>query len=93
MIEILDEFRERFGHPVVLNSTYRSEAYNQAVGGKPGSQHKKFRAADFRVPEAGTPAAWAAVLRDMRSKNFFQDGIGVYGTFVHVDARGWNANW
>lgn len=93
LARVLDELRERIGHPIVLHSVYRSEAYNKAVGGEPGSQHRLFRAADFTVLGHGNPRSWAEVLREMRSAKLFQGGIGVYSTFVHVDTRGWNANW
>jgi lysozyme family protein len=93
LVEVLDELRERLGHPIVLNSVYRGEAYNRSVGGASGSQHKKFCAGDFRVIGFGRPADWASALRKMRAEKFFQGGIGVYETFVHVDTRGWPANW
>ncbi len=93
LVRVLDEFRARIGKPVMLNSVYRNEAYNQAIGGVSGSQHKHFRAADFQVIGGGTPAQWARLLRDMRAEKLFQGGIGLYSTFVHVDTRGWNAEW
>jgi lysozyme family protein len=93
LVEVLDELRERLGHPIVLNSVYRGEAYNRSVGGASGSQHKKFCAGDFRVIGLGRPVDWASALRTLRAENFFQGGIGVYETFVHVDTRGWPANW
>jgi Peptidase M15 len=93
VVEVLDELRERLGHPIVLNSVYRGEAYNKSVGGASGSQHKRFCASDFRVIGFGRPTDWASALRNMRAEKFFQGGIGVYKTFVHVDTRGWPANW
>lgn len=93
LIKVVDEFRERIGHPVVLNSVYRSEAYNRSVGGVSGSQHKKFQAADIRAVGFGNPQLWAQKLKELRAANFFHGGIGVYNTFVHVDVRGWDANW
>lgn len=93
LIEVLDEFRERIQHPVVINSVYRNEDYNLAIGGAPGSWHKKFRAADIQVRGPGRPNEWASLLRQMRNEGVFSGGIGIYGTFVHVDTRGWDANW
>lgn len=93
LARVLDELRARIGHPIILNSVYRNEAYNKAIGGAPGGQHRLFRAADITVPGHGTPHDWAEVLRAMRSAKLFQGGIGTYSTFVHVDTRGWNANW
>ena len=93
LVQVLDELRGRIAHPILLNSVYRGEAYNKSIGGASGSQHKKFCAADFRVIGFGGPDDWAKELRGMRKDNVFQGGIGVYGTFVHVDTRGWPADW
>ena len=38
------------GKPVMINSAYRSEAVNNAVGSKNTSQHRLGCAADIRVP-------------------------------------------
>jgi lysozyme family protein/uncharacterized protein YcbK (DUF882 family) len=92
LAKVLDEVRSRLNVPMVLTSVYRSEAHNAAVGGVQGSQHRLFRAADF-VAKEGRPRDWANVVQQMRSQKFFQGGIGVYDGFVHVDTRGWNADW
>ncbi|HEX2094871.1 MAG TPA: D-Ala-D-Ala carboxypeptidase family metallohydrolase [Longimicrobiaceae bacterium] len=101
---VLQRFRDEIGSPVRLLSTYRSEAYNAAVGGAGESQHTRFRAIDFTVA-AGTPAQWAARLRSFRGRMFrnpgtgsqfeFRGGIGVYPAshFVHLDTRGVDRDW
>jgi hypothetical protein len=101
---VLDELRERLGAPISLLSTYRSQAYNTAVGGERNSFHMRFMAIDFTSGK-GTPASWAAMLHKMRGKRFdlpngagewvFRGGVGVYpgSNFVHVDSRGYDANW
>lgn len=43
---VLDPARERLGAPITINSGYRSEAINRAVGGAKGSQHTKGEAVD-----------------------------------------------
>ncbi|MCM2473384.1 DUF882 domain-containing protein [Rhizobium sp. CG5] len=91
---ILERFREEVGHPVVITSAYRSPDYNKGLpGAAKNSQHMQFRAVDIKVPGAGTPAQWAAVLKRYRSEKMFEGGIGIYNTFVHVDTRGHNADW
>lgn len=45
--EVLDPIREAWGHPLRVNSGYRSEPLNRAVGGKPASQHLTGDAADI----------------------------------------------
>lgn len=44
---ILDPLREAYGKPIKVNSGYRCEALNVAVGGSKTSQHKYGLAADI----------------------------------------------
>lgn len=44
---VLDPLREAWGKPIVVNSGYRCEALNRAVGGATASQHVKGQAADI----------------------------------------------
>lgn len=48
---ILDPLREAYGKPIGVNSGYRSQALNKAVGGAATSDHLTGRAADIH----GTP--------------------------------------
>lgn len=101
-IIVLDQLREVLGAPITLISTYRSPAYNTAIGGEPASFHMRFQAIDFSCA-AGTPQQWVTRLRAMRGRSFnlpgnggaftFRGGIGKYPAFVHVDTRGYDANW
>lgn len=50
------------GKPIMVNSAYRSVAINQAVGGKPTSQHCLGCAADIRVPGMTPDAVVRAVV-------------------------------
>ncbi|WP_298574650.1 D-Ala-D-Ala carboxypeptidase family metallohydrolase [uncultured Porphyromonas sp.] len=50
LMEYLDEVREKFGKPIIVTSGYRSGGkggVNEAVGGRPDSQHTKGQAADL----------------------------------------------
>lgn len=38
--EVLDPIRVMWGHPIIVNSGYRSGQLNAAVGGVPNSQHR-----------------------------------------------------
>ncbi|MEX2518546.1 MAG: D-Ala-D-Ala carboxypeptidase family metallohydrolase [Paracoccaceae bacterium] len=93
VVRALDELRARIGKPVHLLSVYRNAAYNAAVGGVGRSQHMAFRAADFHVVGAGRPADWAAALRALRDEGLFSGGVGLYDSFVHLDARGMNVDF
>ena len=47
--EFLEQVRKVIGKPLVINSGYRSQILNNAVGSKETSQHRVGCAADFRV--------------------------------------------
>lgn len=44
---VLDKARIGIGAPIIVNSGYRCEELNKAVGGEKNSQHKKGEAADI----------------------------------------------
>lgn len=44
---LLDPIREKWGHPIMVNSGYRCPMLNKAVGGVATSQHTKGEAADI----------------------------------------------
>ena len=44
---VLDPLREKYGSPIKVNSGYRCEKLNKAVGGSPTSQHRYGLAADI----------------------------------------------
>lgn len=62
LAEKLEEVRKVLGHPVIVQSAYRSPAVNTAIGGHPESQHKQGLAADIIAPHAGTPRQVAAAI-------------------------------
>lgn len=45
--EVLDPIREKWGKPIYVNSGYRCEALNKAVGGVSTSQHCRGEASDI----------------------------------------------
>lgn len=99
---VADELREVIDVPLTITSAYRSPMYNRAVGGERNSYHMQFKALDL-VPQGATPRALAAAARKLRGRKFkipgtndsfvFRGGIGTYETFVHIDTRGYDANW
>lgn len=91
-LRIIDDLRVTIGKPITITSSYRSPAYNKAVGGAPQSYHKKFVAADIQVAST-TPHEVYKILRLWREQGKFSGGLGLYPTFVHVDTRGFNADW
>jgi uncharacterized protein YcbK (DUF882 family) len=94
----LEPMRTKFGACHVL-SGYRNELYNAKIGGARHSQHiyeQSFEsvAADLRF-QKGTPVQWAAEAKRLRSKAGGNGGVGTYprSGFVHVDNRGYKADW
>lgn len=47
--KVLDPLREKWGKPIVVNSGYRCDKLNKAVGGSSTSQHKYGQAADIEA--------------------------------------------
>lgn len=48
-VNILQPLRDAVKKPVIVNSAFRSQRVNAAVGGKETSQHRKGEAADIRI--------------------------------------------
>ena len=89
LVEVLEKLRAHFGGPVHVLSGYRTETKNKAVGGAAYSRHKYGMAADITV-EGAAPSAVAAYTETLLPD---RGGIGVYGTFVHVDVRPVRSRW
>lgn len=89
----IDRLRQDLGYAVTLTSAYRGPSYNSCIGGASASQHMRFNALDFQGSQ-GSPGDWAAAARNLRDNlGIFRGGIGTYNTFVHIDTRGYNADW
>lgn len=92
-LRIVDRMASHMGCPVsAILSAYRSPRYNRAVGGKSKSLHMQNKALDIKFRGA-SPRHAANVARYLRKKRQFSGGVGQYSTFVHVDTRGYNADW
>ena len=63
-----DEWNRRYGEgddPIIINSGYRSEAVNKAIGGAKGSNHLTGCAADIRVADIEQALRYAVILLDI----------------------------
>lgn len=89
LVELLQKIRDHFGKAITINSAYRNSAYNKTIGGVSNSQHTKGTAADIVVKDTAPEdvAKYAEYLLGDKG------GIGLYGTFVHVDIRDKRSRW
>jgi len=65
----LERLREKVGKPIIINSGYRSEAVNKAVGGVKSSNHLTGCAADIHVTGIEQLVRYAAVLLDISDES------------------------
>lgn len=92
LVEYCQKIRDHFGKAVTINSGYRCEKHNKAIGGAGKSKHVSGMAADI-------------VVKDVKPKEVAKYaesigilGIGLYetakdGYFVHIDTRTTKAFW
>lgn len=80
LIAKLECLRSAIGNlPILVNSGYRCEKHNKSVGGAEKSFHMKGQAADIRV------SVNMGELAKMADRVFYEGGVGIYKTFIHVD--------
>ena len=107
-LAVLQRLRTDLGTPITMTSVYRHPDFNTCVGGVRNSFHslrsdnKSMVAIDFYA-DSGNPRVWTRKLRSYRGQSFtnpatggtftFAGGIGTYGTFTHIDTRGYNSNF
>ena len=67
-----DEWNRRYGEgddPIIINSGYRSETVNKAIGGAKGSNHLTGCAADIRVCGLEQLLRYAVILLDISDES------------------------
>lgn len=77
----LQHIRDVACAPIIVNSGYRTPAYNKKVGGAKNSYHMQGRAFDIRCAFQ-SPTSLAQIAEQIGVK-----GIILYNHFVHVDSR------
>jgi uncharacterized protein YcbK (DUF882 family) len=83
----LQVLRDEVKVSIKVNSGYRSEAHNRAIGGVPNSHHTHGRAADI-VVSGMTPKQVAEVIDKLWREGKMKKGwYKVYNTFLHYDIR------
>lgn len=90
LVALLEKIRMHYMKPVVINSAYRTKEYNASIkNASPKSQHVLGKAADIRVKNIPPKEVARYVNMIMPNKG----GIGIYGTFTHVDVRANKSRW
>ena len=89
LVVVLERVREYFDSPVLIHSSTRCKSHNAEVGGKPNSKHLLGLAADIAVKGVEPEV----VHKYLERKYPHKYGIGLYDTFVHIDAREDKARW
>jgi uncharacterized protein YcbK (DUF882 family) len=79
-VQTIDQIRAKLGHPLHINSGYRTESHNALVGGVPGSAHTKGLACDIECIDGSTRFQLIKYALDLGIKR-----IGIGDTFIHLD--------
>lgn len=87
LVNYLQQIRNHFGRPVIINSGYRCTSHNKAVNGATKSKHLYGMAADIYI-NGIEPKEVAKYAESLGIK-----GIGLYDTFVHIDTRTTKSFW
>lgn len=88
----LQALRDLLGKPIILNSAYRSPAYNRRIGGASKSMHIEARAYDCAMGNHD-PARFEAAARQVGFTGF---GFYPNHNFIHIDTgrpREWGKRW
>ena len=77
----LEKVRALLGCPMHIDSGYRCQDLNKAVGGASNSAHMQGYAADFICPDFGTPVE---IVRAIAASDIEFDKCIQEGTWVHI---------
>ena len=90
LVEVLQKIRDHFGKPITINSGYRTDYKNSRTkNAAKESQHRFGLAADISI-RGVSPSRVAAYAETLLPGT---GGIGIYGTFTHIDVRATKSRW
>lgn len=78
--KVLQPLRDVYGSPIIVNSGYRSQTVNKAVGGVPTSQHRRGEAADITAGSVKENKRLFNILKTMEFDQLISYGY----RFLHV---------
>ena len=79
---VLNYLRHELGRPIIVNSAFRTEKVNKAVGGAKRSLHMQGRAADIRCESPYLEQLWKIVCSYDKSYGLCEKIK--YETFIHI---------
>lgn len=90
LLDLLELIRIHYNKPLIINSAYRTVAYNSSLkNSSPKSQHMFGNAADIYISGVSPLKLYSW----LNSKYPNSLGLGIYDTFVHVDVREGKSRW
>lgn len=76
-----------------ITSAARCNEHNRSVGSNDNSQHTRARAIDFKIYIAGQQVKPTTIHSYMLARWPKDHGIGLYGSFNHLDSRLSKSRW
>ena len=89
----LQVLRDHINIPIHINSGYRTEAHNEAVGGSKNSRHLLAEAADITTRDLSPKQLYSIIEKLIQAGEIKQGGLKAYKGFTHYDVRGTKARW
>ena len=91
LIDVLNRLREKLGEPLIVSSGYRCPTHNRNIGGGSQSYHMKGVATDVYINSNrySTQQIAQMALDCGADTSVAYPGQG----FVHIDMRGYRAEW
>ncbi len=86
LVVMFEKIRAIWAKPIIINSAYRTLAYNESIGGALDSQHTHGKALDLHPPEGVTIERFYSTIKDLHVQ-LGVTAMGKYKTWVHVDFR------
>lgn len=84
----LEALRGSFQSPIIINSAFRTSAYNKKVGGASASQHLSCNAVDITVKGQLPSSVFHRIIKLMETGIMEKGCVILYDGFVHYDRRG-----
>lgn len=86
--QVLDPIRDEFGKPIIVNSGFRTDLVNKAVGGVFVSRHTLGLAADIRPVDQSDFVRLMTICHSFQGSSDLVDDVIVYDTFIHIELKG-----